>query len=387
MIEKHQVDNGNFILPSGSQYPEWVINNINNFKETVYSIVNNNRDVTEDVLLKFTKALETFILPKDIKITKTLTKPEIEKLVEKIDSVTTDEDFPMYIWLLMNAGFYLSTILPICIDEESLTIPDTIIAKRNESIRNFKESGNKQKYLKEIEELSKEVFQYMKEKDNAFGLFLESKANGSLDHIQELLVGVGLALNSKGEIVDTVTNCLVEGVTQTQYFSKGSTGIVALYAKSSETAKPGYLGKKLSNICEKVKLSEDLDCGTKRKLHINTINPNFLKSFIGQLYSDKENTERSQLKEFTKDDIQKYVNKDVYFRFPLYCKTKGHYICHSCYNQEFIRNHKLTKGDNIGLFTSTGLTGSLVNLTLKKSHTGINIRTEKVNFLKDLGIE
>lgn len=386
MIEKHQVDNGNFILPSGSQYPDWVIDRINVFKNKVYALANTSRE--SDVIFQknVVKLLEMYILPTNVKVTKTLTKPEIENLVDKIDKNTSDEDFPMYIWLLMNAGFYLSTVLPISIDEDSLIIPEPIIARRITSIKKFNETNDKQQYLKEIAEISKEVFKYMSENDNAFGLFLESKANGSLDHIQELLVGVGLALNSKGEIVDTVTNCLVEGVTQTQYFSKGSTGIVALYAKSSETAKPGYLGKKLSNICEKVKLSSDMDCGTKRKLPINTINPNFLKSFIGMLYSEKEHTERSQLKEFTKDDINKYINKTIYFRFPTYCKSPGMNICHSCYNQEFIRNHKLKPGDNIGLFTSTGMTGSLVNLTLKKSHLGINIKTEKVNFLKDLGI-
>lgn len=387
MIEKHQVDNGNFLLPSGAQYPDWVIERINKFKDFVYGLTNENREPTDEMLTKLTKALETFILPTGIKITKTLTKPEIENLVERIDAATTDEDFPIYIWLLMNAGFYLSTILPICIDEESLTIPDEIISKRIASIKTFKETNDKQAYLKDIAEISKEVFKYMSEKDNAFGLFLESKANGSLEHIQELLVGVGLALNSKGEVVDTVTNCLVEGVTQTQYFSKGSTGIVALYAKSSETAKPGYLGKKLSNICEKVKLAEEIDCGTKRMLPITTINPNFLKSFIGQFYSEKNNAEKSQLKEFTKKDIENFTNKTIYFRSPLFCKSQGHNICQTCYNQEFIRNHKLQKGDNIGLFTSTGLTGSLVNLTLKKSHTGINTKSEKVDFLKDLGLK
>ena len=387
MIEKHQVDNGNFILPPGAQYPDWAIERINSFKKTIYYLANLHREPNPEFHDKVLKAIETFILPKDIKITKALTKPEIENLIDKIDKATLDEDFPIYVWLLMNAGFYLSTIMPISIDEDSLTIPEPIVAKRIASIKKFNETGDKQQYLKDIAEISKEAFQFMKDNDNAFGLFLESKANGSLDHIQELLVGVGLALNSKGEIVDTVTNCLVEGVTQTQYFSKGSTGIVALFAKSSETSKPGYLGKKLSNLCEKVKLSEDHDCGTKRVLSITTINPNFLKSFIGQLFSEKKIADRNQLREFTKEDVNKYVNKTIYFRFPLYCKSLGMNICSTCYNQEFIRNHKLKPGDNIGLFTSTGMTGSLVNLTLKKSHTGINIKTEKINFLKDLGIE
>lgn len=384
MIEKHQVDNGNFIIPPGSQYPDWVIDRINNFKNYIYEVSKGTKDVNSEVLKQFTKAIETFILPKDVKITKALTKPEVGVLVKNIAAVTTEEDFPMYIWLLMNAGFYLSTVLPICIDEDSLTIPEPIIAKRTASIKKFKESGDKQQYLKDIQEIAKEAFEYMLSIDNAFGDFLASKANGSLDHIQELLVGVGLALNTKGEIIDTVTNCLVEGVTQTQYFSKGSTGIGALYAKSSETSKPGYLGKKLSNICEKVKLANEKDCGTKNKLKITTINSNFLESFIGQLFSE---TPSGNLREFTKNDSKDFVNKTIYIRSPLYCKTQGNYICLSCYNQEFIRNHKLKPGDNIGLYASTGLTGSLVNLTLKKSHVGINIKTEKVNFIKDLGLE
>ena len=384
MIEQHQVDNGNFIIPPGAQYPTWVIDRINQFKDTIYNISKSTKDVNPETQTQFTKALETFILPKDVKITKALSKPEVGNLVKKISTATTEEDFPYYIWLLMNAGFYLSTILPICIDEDSLTIPEPIVAKRNASIKKFKETGNKQQYLKEIQEIAKEAFEYMISIDNAFGDFLQSKANGTLDHIQELLVGVGLAMNSKGEIVDTVTNCLVEGVTQTQYFSKGSTGIVALHSKSIMTAAPGYLGKKLSNICEKVKLSNEIDCGTKRKLKINTINPKFLESFAGILYSETPNGE---LKEFDKNNSKKYINKDLYFKSPLYCKSKGNYICKACYNPDFIRKQKLVPGDNIGLYASTGILESIISLTLKKSHVGINIKTEKVNFLKDLGIE
>ena len=238
MIEKHQVDNGNFILPSGSQYPEWAITRINEFQKVIYSIANESREVTEEVQKQFVKALETYILPDGIKLTKALSKPEIGKLVQKLGQVCRDEDFPIYIWLLMNAGFYLSTILPTCIDEDSLTIPNEIQEKRVLINKEFQKTGNKQKYMEEVQKLSKEVLTYMTSIDNAFGDFINSKANGSLDHIQELLVGVGLAFNAKGEIIDTITNCLVEGVSQTDYFSKGSTGITALYAKSSETAKP-----------------------------------------------------------------------------------------------------------------------------------------------------
>ena len=38
MIERHQIDNGKFIIPSGSQMPDWVVDRINGFKEALYKI-------------------------------------------------------------------------------------------------------------------------------------------------------------------------------------------------------------------------------------------------------------------------------------------------------------------------------------------------------------
>lgn len=383
MIEQHQIDNGKFLIPTGSQQPAWVIERINNFKDTIYNIAKTSKGADPETLKLMVKALEMFILPPNVKLTKKLTKPEIAKLVKYYGQILDDEEFVQYIWLLMNAGFFLSTVLPTSIDEDSLTIPQEIQDKRMTINKKFKETGDRIQYMKEVNTLSKEVLDFMIKNDNAFGDFLESKANGSLDHIQELLVGIGFAFNTKGEIIDTITNCLVEGVSQTDYFNKGSTGIGALYAKSSETAKPGYLGKKLSNVCEKVKLANERDCGTKGRLKIQTLNPKFLESFIGMLYSPTQN---GDTKEFTEANIKDFVNKPIYFRSPLYCRSKNHYICPACYSQEFIRNHNLKPGDNIGLYASTGLTGSLVSLTLKKSHVGISVKTESIDLRKDLGL-
>ena len=45
---------------------------------------------------------------------------------------------------------------------------------------------------------------------------------------------------------------------------------------------------------------------------------------------------------------------------------------------------KLKDNDNVGLLSSTGMLGSLINLTLKKSHTGISLNLEEVDLTKDL---
>lgn len=375
MIERHQVDNGNFLIPSGAQYPEWAISRINKFQETIYSISNAHREPNEQALKSFTAALETYIIPAGVKITKALTKPEINKLIQAYAKVLPDEDFPIYIWLLMNAGFYLSTILPICIDEDSLTVPDVIKERRLKSIEEFKKTGDKQAYLKEIQEISKEVLTYMTSIDNAFGDFINSKANGSLDHIQELLVGIGLAFNTKGEIIDTITNCLVDGVTQTDYFSKGSTGIGALFAKSSETSKPGYLGRKLSSVGENIKLSKDNDCGSQRFFELKVQSQDVAYAVTGRV--QKTALGLSLIKD--PDDV---MDKLVKLRSPLYCKSKDG-ICKICYGPDYVDKFNLTPGANIGLLASTGLTGELVNLTLKKSHVGVGLDKVEVDLREE----
>jgi hypothetical protein len=49
-----------------------------------------------------------------------------------------------------------------------------------------------------------------------------------------------------------------------------------------------------------------------------------------------------------------------------------------------MRKHKIKDNDNVGLLSSTGMLGSLINLTLKKSHTGISLNLEEVDLTKDL---
>lgn len=384
MFEKRQIDNGKFILPGHAEMPDWVLERINTFKTNLYKVVKIADGPDKETLDRIVKLLKDYIFPPGVIVNKRISKPELAKIVKQYDKlIENDSEFSWFIWLLMNAGFLLSTVLPISIDEDSLTIPEDIKNKRKIITQKFKDSGDKYQYMKDIQSLAKEALEHFTKNENAIGDFVTSKANGTLDHIQELLIGIGFAINSKGEIIDTITNCLVEGVDQTDYFSNSSQGIQALFAKSSETSKPGYLGKKLSNICERIKLGE-YDCGTTGRLIINTTNLEFLSSFVGMNFSSTKN---GDTREFLEEDVSKNNGKDLFFRSPFYCKSKDHKNCAKCYSASYIRNYKLRPGANIGLYASTGMTGSLVNLTLKKSHTGVSLNQQEVNLIKDLEVE
>lgn len=384
MFESKVIDNGKFLLPGNAVMPEWVLDRINAFKTGLYIIARDAKTDDKETLEKMTKLLKNFIIPPGVVINKRISKPELANITKQYDKVIHDDaEFTWFIWLLMNAGFLLSTVLPTSIDEDSLTVPDEIKIRRRTATAEYKETGDKYKYLKDIQDIAKEALAYFSKHENAIADFVNSKANGSLDHIQELMVGIGFAINAKGEIIDTITNCLVEGVDQTDYFSNSSQGIQALYAKSSETSKPGYLGKKLSNICERIKLGS-IDCGTKNRLLINSTNVEFLESFVGMNFS---NTKSGDTKEFQKEDAKQSSGKDLFFRSPYYCRSKGNTYCAKCYSLEYIRNYKLRSGDNIGLYASTGMTGSLVNLTLKKSHIGVSLNQQEVDLIKDLEVQ
>lgn len=376
--------NEKYLLVGDGLIPDWVLEKINSFRNNINNIAKNSVTElpTEQSLNDLIKALEVNILPPNFKITKPLDKPEVTKLIRQFAEELNDLEFTWYNWLLMNAGFLLSTILPTSLDEDSLTIPDDIQLKRKQITEEFRKTGDKHKYNKEIEVLAKEALEYFTKTGNALGDFINSKANGTLAHIQELLIGIGFALNSKGEIVDVITNSLVEGVDQTDYFSNSSQGIVALFSKSNETAKPGYLGKKLSNVLEKVKLG-GTDCGSTGRLEVQTKNKMYLSTFVGRNFS---NTKNGSTRVFTEKDIDINLNKPLFFRDPMFCRSRGETItiCEKCYDQNLLDRFSFKEGDNIGLLTSTGILGSLINLTLKKSHTGISLDLAEVDLTKDL---
>lgn len=380
MIESNSLDQGKFLLAGDSKIPDWVLERINSFKTDLYNIAKSSKSDDKATLDQIIRSFDHYILPTGITVTKRIDKKELGSIIDRMADLLDDGEFVWYNWLLLNAGFFLSSVLPTSIDEDSLTIPESIKIKRKVINKKYEETKDKYQYNKDIQALSKEALAWLTSQENAVADFVNSGANGSLVHIQELMVGIGFAINAKGEIHDTITNCLVEGVSPTDYFSNSSQGIVALFAKSSETSKPGYLGKKLSNVCEKVKLTFN-DCGSTKRLKINTDEEDYLESFIGLNYSL---TKAGSTKEFTKSAIKESINKDLYFRAPPYCKAPHIFICSSCYSNELIRTHNMKENENIGLYASTGMTNSLVNLTLKKSHTGLSIDLKEVDLTKEL---
>ena len=144
MFESKVIDNGKFLLPGNAVMPEWVLDRINAFKTGLYIIARDAKTDDKETLEKMTKLLKNFIIPPGVVINKRISKPELANITKQYDKVIQDDaEFTWFIWLLMNAGFLLSTVLPTSIDEDSLTIPDEIKIRRRTATAEYKETGDK----------------------------------------------------------------------------------------------------------------------------------------------------------------------------------------------------------------------------------------------------
>lgn len=369
-----------FVYPDDADKPQWVIDRLSNFHKQLEEDVRNNQKL-DNLRDKIIDNLETNILPKGVRVTEPLSKKGVSKLIEKFDTVLDDVAFMWHYYLLINAGFVLSSVIPSSFQPEALIIPDQFIKDKNVAVQKYNDSPKTTEdalaFQKEITKIAGEVRKYFDEKGIYVVDLMNSGAKGGTEHIQSLLLSVGLSINSFGEINDVISNAHVEGLTQTQFFNGSSQAIQALYAKSSDTAKPGYLGRKLSNIAERIKLSTVKDCRSTNYLSLKVRDARMLDSLIGRYYKSKLGT----LTKIT--EKSNIIGTTINLRSPLYCKAKDG-ICSVCYNEDYINLMKLQPGANIGLLATTGMTGTLVNLTLKKSHTGVGLDKEEIDFNKEI---
>lgn len=368
-----------FLYPDHTRIPQWVQDRLDNFNKAM--IEANNKNNSEIFCID---ALEQYILPPNIKITNPLTKSEIKNLILKISKVIIDgTEFMWYYWLLLNAGFQLSSQYPSSLDNEAFSVPKQFIDKRNNFVKQYNDGKiNLVQLDNAFTDLTKEIIADFKKRGVTVSDIIESGAAGTIDSVRQMIVGLGITINTKKEVTDVIGNSLSEGQAQTQYFNQASHAIQALYAKSADTAIPGFAGRKLSTIMEHIKLSSVKDCGSTNGLTIKIKNKDWHWAVIGKfMFVEKTLLNKSGIKEITSTD--NIVGKTIKLRSPLYCKAKDG-ICETCLNKQWVDNLNLSAGANIGLLSSTGITGALTTLTLKKSHTGILLDKQQINLLNEI---
>jgi DNA-directed RNA polymerase subunit beta' len=211
---------------------------------------------------------------------------------------------------------------------------------------------------------------------------ITSGARGSLSQITQMVGMKGLIASVSGETIEfPILSCSKEGLTPIEYFITTHGSRKGLTDTALNTAKAGYLTRKLFVVAQDVVVSED-DCGTSAFITIHKqtasgLNIPISKTIRGRIIAeDIKGADGKVLFEkghmLSKKDAIKVEESgvaDVKVRSPLSCKTvRG--VCSKCYGLDLGKNGLISLGEAVGTVAAQAIGEPGTQLTMRTFHAG-----------------
>ncbi|MSU74057.1 DNA-directed RNA polymerase subunit beta' [Candidatus Kaiserbacteria bacterium] len=205
---------------------------------------------------------------------------------------------------------------------------------------------------------------------------ITSGARGSVVQLHQMVGMKGLITNPRGEIIEfPITSSLKEGLTPIEYFISTHGARKGLADTALNTARAGYLTRRLFDVAHDVVVLED-DCGTKEGVVI--LRPG--KENIGGSFADRVNGrvlaeegggfKRNHL--LNRDDAKAVEDSKataVTVRSPMTCKVaRG--VCQKCYGMDLTTGEIVDVGEAIGVIAAQAIGEPGTQLTMRTFHTG-----------------
>ncbi len=206
---------------------------------------------------------------------------------------------------------------------------------------------------------------------------ITSGARGSVVQLHQMAGMKGLITNPRGEIIEfPITSSLKQGLTPIEYFISTHGARKGLADTALNTARAGYLTRRLFDVAHDVVVLED-DCGTKEGVTI----PRPGKENIGGSFSDRihgrviaeevPGFKRGHL--LNRDDAKAIEeNKaitEVIVRSPMNCKVaRG--VCQKCYGVDLNTTEMIDVGEAVGVIAAQAIGEPGTQLTMRTFHTG-----------------
>jgi DNA-directed RNA polymerase subunit beta' len=260
---------------------------------------------------------------------------------------------------------------------------ETIIAQYNDGLLSHDEKY--QKVIEVWERAKKEVEKLIPEalaKAGSVYDMVTSGARGSIGQVTQMAGMKGLIINTQGRTIDfPVIPSYKEGLSPIEYFIITHGSRKGLADTALNTAKAGYLTRRLVDVAQDVVITET-DCGTKegkwaKADNVLGIEITISKNLRGRILATDLKDEKAGLSYkrgtmLTREDamkIQKAGIDKVFIRTPLTCKT-SHGICQMCYGLDLGRNKLVDLGEAVGIIAAQAIGEPGTQLTLRTFHAG-----------------
>ena len=338
------------------------------------------------------------VLPEDFPyLNEEINLNRVSSLVEEFIAQYGFDGTPKILDKIKNFGYKYATQSGITWGIDSVRVPEgkKDIVKRGrteaeELVREYNEGllSYEEKYRKTIElwekvksDIEKLLPATLELKSSVYDI-LYSKARGSINNLTQMAGMKGLIVNPSGRTIDfPIIPSYKEGLSPIEYFITTHGSRKGLADTALNTAKAGYLTRRLVDVAQDVIINEK-DCGTKKSIKLTAENiagieiPLF-KNIYGRILAEnvvgkngKTLYKKGTL--ITKKEakiIEENGITEVYVRSPLTCET-AHGVCQACYGLDLGRNTLVNVGEAVGIVAAQAIGEPGTQLTLRTFHAG-----------------
>ncbi len=341
---------------------------------------------------------------------KLLKKKDIGALVDHIYEVADTYLTAEILDHLKDLGFKYSTAAGISISVDDIIVPENkqeIVEASKAKVIEIQQQfaagllTEQERYNKIIDiwtdtnnRLASDMMGLMeRDKDgfNSIYMMADSGARGSAAQIRQLAGMRGLMAKPDGSIIETpILSNFKEGLNVLEYFISTHGARKGLADTALKTANAGYLTRKLVDVSQNVKISED-DCGTHEGIEVAEINVNgelvesiedrihgrvLSENIIDPITNEILYVEGTLISEEDAKNIKEAGIKSVVIRTPITCKaTKG--VCAKCYGLNLAKAKLVNKGEAVGIISAQSIGEPGTQLTLRTFHIGGTASTDQ----------
>ncbi len=333
------------------------------------------------------------VLPDDFPyVNEEINSKRMMNLVDEVIAKYGIDKTPKVLDRIKDFGYRYSTYSGITwgIDNVKVPVEKKEIVERHKKLeeevrQNFEdgllsESEKSQKVVEiweqALKEIEKVVPKSLDPMSSTYDLIV-SGARGNMSHLSQICGMKGVIVNTSGERIDfPIIPSYIEGLSPLEYFITTHGARKGTADTALNTAKAGYLTRRLVTVAQDVVVTEE-DCGTKNGKMVYAIDGNFAKYINGRvLLSDIKDENGNTLYKkgdlITKEDskiLEKAGIKEAYVRSALTCQTT-HGVCQKCYGLDMGRNKMIEIGQAVGIIAAQAIGEPGTQLTLRTFHSG-----------------
>jgi DNA-directed RNA polymerase subunit beta' len=344
------------------------------------------------------KLLFNSTLPSDFSyVSDEMTQKRLSSLVDELIVHYGVDETPPILDKIKSFGFKYSTFSGTTWGLDNVKVPEEkekIIAegrKLEEKIISEWNEGllsEEERYQKIIEiwtyakkELEKVLPKTLDKNGSTYDLFM-SGARGTMTSLIQMTGMKGLIQNNQGKTLEfPIIPSYQEGLSPIEYFVTTHGARKGASDTALNTAKAGYLTRRLVDVAQDVVITEE-DCGTKEgkmvsRENISGIEIPLSKNIRGRVLAGdlKDKDEKVVYKKgflVTKEEAHNIEGagfEEVFVRSPLTCRTT-HGICQMCYGLDLGRNRLVDLGEAVGIIAAQAIGEPGTQLTLRTFHAG-----------------